>query len=117
MNYLELLPRDLRFLIAEFVPSKPDRPYPYIDEYKNVVLDWYNKTRVYDDRVINDFQQLYKKGVSDIETKYICYGFKFYAREIRYYTMKMCHRTGQFEKDPVRKRSFTRYIRSQITNA
>jgi hypothetical protein len=105
MNRLERLPRELRFLIAEYVPSKPERPYQYIDEYKNVVLDWYNKTRVYDDTIFHNFSQLYTTGLNDIETKYLQYRFRDYRRETGYYTMKMCHRTGQFEKGPIRKRA------------
>ena len=75
MNYLELLPQDLRFYIAEFVPSKSYKPLPYIKEYKDVILDWYNKYRVTNDSVYHNYRQLYDKGIDSWEVQYIKYGY------------------------------------------
>jgi hypothetical protein len=98
MNYLELLPCELRFYIAEFVPSKPDRPLPYINEYHDVLLDWYNKTRVFDDSVYRNYQQLYALGINSDEVQYIKWGFFHYAKERPYYNLSIDHNTGQFLK-------------------
>jgi hypothetical protein len=98
MNYLELLPCDLRFYIAEFVPSKPERPLPYIREYHDVLLDWYNKTRVFDDSVYRNYQQLYALGIDSDEVQYIKRGFFNYAKDRLYYHLNIDHNTGQFIK-------------------
>jgi len=98
MNYLELLPRELRFYIAEFVPSKPERPLPYIREFHDVLLDWYNKTRVFDDSVYRNYQQLYALGIESDEVQYIKWGFFHYAKERLYYNLSIDHNTGQFLK-------------------
>jgi hypothetical protein len=98
MNYLELLPCELQFYIAEFVPSKPERPLPYIREYHDVLLDWYNKTRVFDDSVYRNYQQLYALGIDSYEVQYIKWGFFYYAKERPYYHLNIDHNTGQFIK-------------------
>jgi len=98
MNYLELLPCELQFYIAEFVPSKPDRPLPYISEYHDVLLDWYNKTRVFDDSVYRNHQQLYALGIDSDEVQYIKLGFFHYAKDRLYYHLSIDHNTGQFIK-------------------
>lgn len=58
-NHYEALCNDLKFYIARFVPSKPDREMPYIQEYKDVVVDWYNKTMVHDNSVYRNYTELY----------------------------------------------------------
>jgi len=108
MNYLNLLPRELQFLIAEFVPSKPDHPYPYIDEYKNIVLDWYNKTLVFDSAVYRNYHELYTKGISETDIPYLKGGFNQYVTDFCYYNMFIDYHTGQFEKIPIRKRRIER---------
>jgi len=108
MNYLELLPQDLRFYIAEFVPSKPDRPLPYMNEYKDVILDWYNKYRVTDNSVYQNYRQLYDRGIDSWEVQYIKYGYFWYARAVPYYNLFIDHHTGQFRK--IAKRKVGRWI-------
>ena len=101
MNYLDRLPRELRFLIAEFVPSKPDRNLPYLNEFKNVVTDWYNRTRVWDENnTYLTYNELYLHGITSYETQFVKYGFFEYAKELLYYNMKMCPFAKQFEKNP-----------------
>jgi hypothetical protein len=103
MNYLDRLPRELRFLIAEFVPSKPDRNLPYLNEFKSVVTNWYNRTRVCGDvPVYRNYTELYLHGITSYETQFIKYGFFEYAKEILYYKMKMCPFTKQIKMIPFR---------------
>ena len=40
---IDRLPPELQYYIAEFIPSTPDRFLPYLQEFKNVVTDWYNE--------------------------------------------------------------------------
>lgn len=114
MNYLERLPRELRFYIAEFVPSKPDRPLPYISEYHDVLLDWYNKTRVFDNSVYRNYQQLYALGIDSDEVQYIKWGFFHYAKERLYYNLSIDHNTGQFLK--IAKRRNLNFNVSNVTD-
>ena len=101
-NYLDRLPPELRFYIAEFVSSKPDRKLPYLNEFKSVVTDWYNRTRVYGDvPVYKTYTELYFHGITSHETQFIKYGFFDYAKEILYYKMKMCPFAKQFMKKSI----------------
>ena len=51
-NRIEKLPPEIRYYIAEFVPHKNNVEYPYIPLFKNIILDWYNKYRVYDTAIV-----------------------------------------------------------------
>jgi hypothetical protein len=119
MNYLESLPQDLRFYIAEFVPSKPVKPLPFIDEYQNVLLDWYNKYRVTDNSVYLNYKQLYDKGIESYEVQYIKYGFFWYAKDVIYYNLFIDYHTGQFRKiakcNTNRQNNQSFYVRRNIT--
>jgi len=102
MNYLDRLPRELRFLIAEYVPSKPDRNLPYLYEFKNVVTDWYNRTRVWGNDKYLGYDELYLRGILSHETQFIKHRFFHYAKEKKYYKMGLSPQTKQFEMIPFR---------------
>lgn len=101
-NYYDALCSDLKFYIAQFVPSKPDIDLPYIDELKDVIVDWYNKTMVFDKNyaVYRNYDELYRSqhGITSDETPFVKYGFFHYAKEKRYYNLILSHHTGQFQK-------------------
>ena len=73
---------------------------PYLNEYTNVVLHWYNKTRVFDNTIYHNHQELFAHGIGDKETRYMHQYFFHYAREKLYYRMRMDHSTGRFDKIP-----------------
>ena len=102
MNYLDRLPRELRFLIAEYVPSKPDRNLPYLYEFKNVVTDWYNRTRVWGNDKYLGYDELYLRGILSHETQFIKHRFFHYAKEKKHYKMVLSPQTNQFEMIPFR---------------
>lgn len=101
-NYYDALCNDLKFYIATFVPSKPDREIPYIQEYKDVVVDWYNKYMVYDNSVYRNYTELYKHGISSLLTTFMKYGFFNYKKERKYYTVLLSPYNGQFEQTAIR---------------
>ena len=106
-NYYDALCSDLKFYIAQFVPSKPDIDLPYIDEFKDVIVDWYNKTMVFDNdnAVYRNYDELYRSqhGITSDETSFVKYGFFHYAKEKRYYNLILSHHTGQFTKIAIRR--------------
>lgn len=104
-NYYDALCSDLKFYIAQFVPSKPNIDLPYLDEFKDVIVDWYNKTRVFDNSVYRNYDELYRSqnGITSVETSFVKYGFFNYAKEKRYYNLTLSHHTGQFYKIPIRR--------------
>ena len=75
-----------------------ERSLPYLNEYNNVVLDWYNKTRVFDNTIYHNYQALFSHGIEDTVTRYMHQSFFHYAREKLYYRMHMDHSIGRFEK-------------------
>ena len=102
MNYLDRLPRDLQFHIAEYVPSKPDRNLPYINEFKNVVTDWYNRYRVWGSEHFLRYDELYLRGILSHETQFVKYRFFHYAKEKKHYRMVFSPQTKKFEMIPFR---------------
>jgi len=100
-NYYDTLCNDLKFYIATFVSSKPDLEIPYIQEYKDVVVDWYNKYMVYDNSVYRNYTELYKHGILSQKIPYMKYAFFNYKKEKKYYRLFLSHYTGQFEKKAI----------------
>lgn len=99
---IERLPPELRYYIAEYIECKDSTPYPFITLYKNIILDWYNKYRAWDNSgiVYREFKDIYAKGISEDETPFLKYAFKWYRQESKYYNKYMIHSVGQFEKIP-----------------
>lgn len=97
---LDRLPSELRFYIAEFVPSTPDRPLPYIREYKDVLVDWYNKVVASRcDTVYQTYSEIVSPiGITEEDTVLLKYGFFYYSKDVQYYRMTLCSHTGQFKK-------------------
>ena len=100
MNYLDRLPLELQFYISEFIPSKSDYVIPYLNEFKSVVTDWYNRTRVWGDHKSLSYDELYLQGIVSHETQYIKYRFFTYAKEKKYYKMIFSSEIKQFKKMP-----------------
>jgi len=99
-NRIERLPHELRYYIAEYVPSKREQTYPYIVLFKDIMLDWYNKYRVWDnsDVVYRSYDEIYKKGISQEESPFFKLAFNRYQQESKYYSMTMLYQVGQFQK-------------------
>ena len=115
-NYYDALCSDLKFYIAQFVPSKPDVELPYLNEFKDVLVDWYNKRMVVDSSVYRNYDELYRSqhGITSDETSFVKYGFFHYAKEKRFYNFFLSPYTGQFHKIPIR-RQYTHNLLRQYT--
>ena len=100
---LDYLPPELRYYIAEYVQCTNPRPYPYLPLYKNIVLDWYNKSREWDtmNPIYHNYDEIYNHGILPHQLPFMKYAFKIYAIDSKYYSMNMIHRIGQFGKIPV----------------
>ena len=96
-NRLERLPPELRYYIAEFINCKDKQPYTYIPLYKNILLDWYNTRRAWDNsnNVYRQYKEVY---ISQEEIPFIKHAFTRYMRESKYYSMFMNYSVGQFQK-------------------
>ena len=99
-NRLEILPHELRYYIAEFVPHNDNVPYQYIPEFKNIILDWYNKYRSWDTsgQIYRYYSKIYEIGISQDEIPFMKFAFKFYRAESRFDDITMNHTVGQFKK-------------------
>lgn len=99
-NRLDKLPPSLSYHIAEYIDCKDVKPYPYIPLFKNIILNWYNKYRAWDniDIVYREYKDIYTKGISADETPFLKYAFKWHRQESKYYNINMIHSVGQFEK-------------------
>ena len=99
-NRLEKLPNELKYYIAEFVPHNDNVPYPYIQEFKHIILDWYNKYRAWDTscQIYRHYSKIYEIGISQDEIPFMKFAFKFYRVESRLYNITMNHAVGQFQK-------------------
>lgn len=99
---LAKLPPGLRYYIAEYIDCKDVKPYPYIPLFKNIILNWYNKYRAWDntDIVHQQYKDVYTKGISADETPFLKYAFKWHRQESKYYNIIMVHSVGQFQKIP-----------------
>jgi len=98
-NRLERLPPELRYLIAEFIPSKPETPYPYIQLFKDIMLDWYNKSRVWDtNTVYHSYKEIYSYGIPPEDAPYFKKAFTRHRRESKYYNMSISNHTREFIK-------------------
>ena len=99
-NRLDKLPPELRYYIAEYVNCKDVKPYPYIPLFKNIILNWYNKYRAWDNSgiVYRQYKDVYVKGISADEAPFLKYTFKWHRHESKYYNINMIHSVGQFEK-------------------
>lgn len=122
-NYYDALCSDLKFYIAQFVPSKPDVKLPYLDEFKDVIVDWYNKRMVFDNSVYRNYEELYQSqyGITSDQTPFVKYGFFNYAKERQFYHLFLSPYTGQFHKISIRRqhthnllRHYTRKILRRI---
>jgi len=99
-NRLDKLPPELRYYIAEYVNCKDVKPYPYIPLFKNIILNWYNKYRAWDNSgiVYRQYKDVYVKGISADEAPFLKYTFKWHRHESKSYNINMIHSVGQFEK-------------------
>ena len=99
-NRLTRLPHELRYYIAEYVNCREEKPYPYISLFKNIILDWYNSSRAWDNSgiVYREYKDIYTKGISEDETPFLKFAFKRHRQESKYYNINMVHSVGQFEK-------------------
>lgn len=96
-NRLDRLPGELRYLIAEFIPSKPEKTYPHIQLFKDIMLDWYNKYRIWEtNKIYLSYKEIYTDGISQEDAPYFKKAFKHHRQESKYYTIAMSHNTGQF---------------------
>ena len=108
-NRITRLPPELRYYIAEYVNCREEKPYPYISLFKNIILDWYNSSRVWNESntVYRQYKDIYTKGISEDETTYLKHAFTNYRRESKYYNINMVHHVGQFEKIACRRRNIS----------
>ena len=96
-NHIERLPPELGYYIAEFIDCKSVKPYPYIPLFKNIILDWYNTHRAWDDS--NNVYHHYKEiCISQEEIPFLKFAFPRHMRESKYYLLTMNHSVGQFNK-------------------
>lgn len=97
---VERLPPELRYYIAEYVECKDQKPYPYISLFKNIITDWYNKYRAWDNSgiVYCEYKDIYTKGISEDEIPFLKHAFKWHRQESKYYNIIMVHSVGQFQK-------------------
>jgi hypothetical protein len=106
---LERLPPELKYYIAEYVECKDQKPYPYISLFKDIIIDWYNKYRAWDNSgiVYCEYNEIYTKGISADETPFLKCAFKRYRQESKYYNIIMVHSVGQFQKIACRRRNLS----------
>lgn len=106
-NRLAGLPPELKYYIAEYVNCKDVKPYPYIPLFKNIILNWYNKYRAWDNSgiIYHQYKDIYVKGISEDETPFLKFAFKWHRQESKYYNINMVHSVGQFEKIACRTRT------------
>ena len=103
-SHIDRLPPELHYLIAEFIPCKQEKPYPYIQLFKNIILNWYNKNQPrYKSKVYHTYEEIYTCGISDIHIICLKYAFKNYRKESKYYNMIMSPVDGQFTMIPFRR--------------
>lgn len=96
-NRLDRLPGELRYLIAEFIPSKPEKTYLHIQLFKDIMLDWYNTNRVWDtNKLYLSYKEMYTDGISQEDAPYFKKAFKHHRQESKYYNMTMSHNVRQF---------------------
>jgi hypothetical protein len=91
------------------VNCREEKPYPYISLFKNIILDWYNSSRAWDNSgiVYRQYKDIYTKGISEDETTYLKHAFTNYRRESKYYNINMVYQVGQFEKIACRCRNIS----------
>jgi hypothetical protein len=99
-NRFDALCNDIRYYIAEYVSSVPEREIQYIREYKEVLLDWYNKytyrgTKSY---VYRNYSELYTQGIPSEFTPYMKYGFFSHRKESKYYNFHLSPHNGRLVK-------------------
>ena len=58
--------------------------------------------------ILNNYHELYTRGISETDIPYLKWGFNQYATDFCYYNMFIDYHTGQFEKIPIRKRRIER---------
>ena len=100
INY-ESLCDDLKFRIAEYVSPIPERNIPFNQEYKDVLVDWYNKYSRHDQNweVKRSYDELYSQGsIPSSRIPYMKYGFYNYGKEKRYYRLHFSPSIGGFAK-------------------
>jgi hypothetical protein len=98
-NRIEKLPPEIRYYIAEFIPHKNNVEYPYIPLFKNIILNWYNKYRVYDTATVyRNYREIYENGISQEDPPFMKHAFKHIRTESKYYSIYMNYAVGQFQK-------------------
>jgi hypothetical protein len=100
-NLLDRLPTEIRYYIAEYIDCKDVKSLPYIPLFKNIILHWYNTSRIWDNSntIYTEYEQLFTKGIiSQEEIPFLKYAFKWHRVKSKYYNMKMIHSIGQFEE-------------------
>ena len=95
MSYYDKLPNEIQTYIGYFIQYRR-KTLPYINEFEEIIIDWYNKT-ITDTTVYKTYKQLFSVGINNYETQLMMRGFQKYFYEKKYYFKIFCSYVGEFK--------------------
>ena len=104
MSYYDRLPKEIKIYIGYFIPYKKRKPL-YLDEYEEILIDWYNQYNNYDELICRSFKDFKKKlkDLKEFEITLLISGFiNHFKNRIDYHSI-FCPYVGQFKKISKRK--------------
>ncbi len=99
MSYFDNLPNEIQNYLFQYIPYKKKEPL-FLNEYKEVVIDWYNKTRTEDKQVYKKYSEINMYKMCDIEVTFLIHAFFIYIQEKKFFHKLFCSSVGEFYKIP-----------------
>lgn len=97
MSYYDKIPIDLQTYIGYFIPYKRKRLI-FLEEFEEIIIDWYNKTRIEDISVYQNYNQIVNVGIKEYEIESMCKGFNNYFNDRKNYYLIFCPYVGRFKR-------------------
>ena len=97
MSYFDCIPLDLQNYICLFIPYKRKKLL-FLDEFEEIIIDWYNKTRIEDINVYQSYRQIFDVGIKEYELESMHKGFNNYFIDRKQYYQIFCPYVGRFKK-------------------
>lgn len=101
MSYFDKLPVEVQNYLFQYVPYKKKEPL-FLNEYKEIIVDWFNKSRIEDKVVYKKYSDIDMYKLYDVEITFMLHAFFFYIEEKKLFYKLFCSKVGEFSKIPKR---------------
>lgn len=110
MSHFDKLPEEVQNYLFQYIPYKNKEPL-FMNEYKEIIVDWYNKSRIEDKVVYKNYSDIDMYKLCDVEITFMLHSFFLYIGEKKIFYKLFCSKVGEFYKIPKRTWNYQKKIK------